>query len=206
MLPRSIPQATAYAGPLAGRRPCMRLCPPVRKAAAAVVSQFRCNRLSDKPIGELGRATFGMFVDHREQVLSDKDMRELAAYYAYLPRFSGPRFSGQTSATDLRSRIVSDGEPMRGIACGACHGELASKAGAPWLAGQPLITSRNAAAGLLPRPGGWRLLPIEQLFRRHQVGRIETFGEPVVHRPENHQGIGRTALIAQQTGKAYGGL
>jgi hypothetical protein len=64
-------------------------------------------------------------------------MRELAAYYAYLPRLSG-----QTSATDLRSRIVTDGEPMRRIAGGACHGELASKPGAPWLAGQPLIYHR----------------------------------------------------------------
>jgi cytochrome c553 len=33
---------------------------------------------------------------------------------------------------------------MRRIApCGACHGELATKAGAAWLAGQPAVYLRN---------------------------------------------------------------
>jgi cytochrome c553 len=66
--------------------------------------------------------------------LSDKDMRELAAYYAYLPRVSGP-----PPATERPPPIVAGGAPMLGIApCGACHGDLAGKPGAPWLAGQPL--------------------------------------------------------------------
>jgi cytochrome c553 len=67
--------------------------------------------------------------------LSDSDMRELAAYYAYLPRVYGdPATEGEPP------RIVADGAPMRNIApCGACHGELASKPGAPWLRGQPVV-------------------------------------------------------------------
>ena len=54
--------------------------------------------------------------------LSDADMRDLAAYYAYLPRVtnSGP-------AAGKPPRIVANGAPMRGIApCGACHGDLDS--------------------------------------------------------------------------------
>jgi cytochrome c553 len=70
--------------------------------------------------------------------LSDADMRDLAAYYAYLPRLSDLR---PTSAAP--PRIVANGAPMRGIApCGACHGELDSKAGAAWLEGQPEVYLR----------------------------------------------------------------
>jgi cytochrome c553 len=71
--------------------------------------------------------------------LRDSDMRDLAAYYAYLPRVSAP-----SAMTDQPPRIVASGAPMRGIApCGACHGELAGKTGAPWLEGQPLVYLRT---------------------------------------------------------------
>jgi cytochrome c553 len=70
--------------------------------------------------------------------LTDADMRDLAAYYAYLPRVSG-----HPPGTDVPPRIVVSGAPMRGIApCGACHGDLASKPGAAWLAGQPVVYLR----------------------------------------------------------------
>ena len=66
--------------------------------------------------------------------LSDHDMRDLAAYYAYLPRVHDVR-----AADGGTPRIVADGAPMRNIApCGACHGELSNKIGAPWLEGQPV--------------------------------------------------------------------
>ena len=77
--------------------------------------------------------------------LSDADMRDLAAYYAYLPRVtnSGP-------AAGEPPRIVASGAPLRSIApCGACHGEVDSKASAAWLEGQPEIylhTQLNAFA------------------------------------------------------------
>ncbi|MGC1408175.1 MAG: c-type cytochrome [Acetobacteraceae bacterium] len=65
--------------------------------------------------------------------LSDRDMRDLAAYYAYLPRVNDERVFDEGAP-----RIVADGAPMRNIApCGACHGELGNKIGAPWLEGQP---------------------------------------------------------------------
>jgi cytochrome c553 len=67
--------------------------------------------------------------------LTDANMRDLAAYYGSLPRASG-----RPPRTDLPPRIVTNGAPMRGIApCGACHGDLASKPGAAWLAGQPVV-------------------------------------------------------------------
>jgi cytochrome c553 len=67
--------------------------------------------------------------------LSNGDMRDLAAYYAYLPRVSGSG-AGASEAP----RIIAGGAPLRGIApCGACHGEVDSKASAAWLEGQPAI-------------------------------------------------------------------
>jgi cytochrome c553 len=71
--------------------------------------------------------------------LSDADMRDLAAYYAYLPRVSAPQ-----PAAGEPPRIVASGAPLRGIApCGACHGEVESKASAAWLEGQPAIYLRT---------------------------------------------------------------
>jgi cytochrome c553 len=66
--------------------------------------------------------------------LSDADMRDLAAYYAYLPRPPAVPPAGAAP------RIVASGAPMRGIApCGACHGTMDHKAGATWLGGQPAL-------------------------------------------------------------------
>jgi cytochrome c553 len=67
--------------------------------------------------------------------LSDQDMRDLAAYYAYLPRTS----AGPTQRNVPLPGIVATGAPMRNIApCAACHGGVANKVGAPWLNGQPV--------------------------------------------------------------------
>jgi cytochrome c553 len=66
--------------------------------------------------------------------LSDTEMRDLAVYYASLPRTAD-----RGAWTDYVPLIVRSGAPMRGIApCGACHGTVASKAGAAWLGGQPV--------------------------------------------------------------------
>jgi cytochrome c553 len=71
--------------------------------------------------------------------LSDADIRDLAAYYAYLPRVT----SSSPAAGEL-PRIVASGAPLRGIApCGACHGEVDSKASAAWLEGQPAVYLRS---------------------------------------------------------------
>jgi cytochrome c553 len=65
--------------------------------------------------------------------LSEQDMLDLAAYYSYLPRQSGPH-SGATAAAP---QIVARGAPMRNVpACSSCHGTTDAKLGTPWLDGQ----------------------------------------------------------------------
>ncbi|MBS0431080.1 MAG: cytochrome c4 [Proteobacteria bacterium] len=63
--------------------------------------------------------------------LSDTDLRQLAAYYASLPR-PAIVMAGAAPA------IVKWGDPMRNIApCGSCHGDIAHTAASPWLRGEP---------------------------------------------------------------------
>jgi cytochrome c553 len=62
--------------------------------------------------------------------LTTRDMREIADYYASLPRPSW-------TAPGPKPTIVESGAPLRGIApCGTCHGEEGHKLGAPLLQGQ----------------------------------------------------------------------
>jgi len=105
--------------------------------------------------GQSAAATFKELVDFRTGArtssimrplvadLSDAQIQDLAAYYASLPHQPVARLSLAGAPP-----IVVDGAPMRGIApCGACHGELAAKAGAPWLEGQPEVYLRAQLAG-----------------------------------------------------------
>jgi cytochrome c553 len=65
--------------------------------------------------------------------LSDQDMRDLAAYFAYLPRLPGYHPTGDAPLP----RIVVSGAPMRNIPpCAACHGTIEYKTGAAWLEGE----------------------------------------------------------------------
>jgi cytochrome c553 len=82
------------------------------------------------------------------QRMSEQDMRDVAAYYASLPRQPGLAAQQQIPAPD----IVVYGAPMRGIApCGACHGGLDNKVASPRLEGQaePYILAQltNFASG-----------------------------------------------------------
>ncbi|AJY07548.1 c-type cytochrome [Burkholderia sp. SIMBA_043] len=70
--------------------------------------------------------------------LSDQDMKDLAAYYASLPRVRVGASAGPAPA------IVATGSPMRNIApCASCHGAAENKLGAPWLEGEPLVYIRQ---------------------------------------------------------------
>jgi cytochrome c553 len=72
--------------------------------------------------------------------LSGQDMRDLAAYYAYLPRLPGYHPANAGPAP----QIVVSGAPMRNIApCAACHGTLAYKAGSAWLEGESPVYLRT---------------------------------------------------------------
>lgn len=67
--------------------------------------------------------------------LSDRDISDLAAYYAYLPRLAA--FHPPPAEPP---RIVIYGAPLRGIApCGSCHGALDNKPGSPWLEGMSAV-------------------------------------------------------------------
>jgi cytochrome c553 len=66
--------------------------------------------------------------------LSEADMRDLAAYYAFLPR---PTDQHRLPAAPA---IVATGAPMRNIApCAACHGPGGHTMAAPSLTGEPYI-------------------------------------------------------------------
>lgn len=80
--------------------------------------------------------------------LSDRDINDLAAYYAYLPRVR----TAPARYTDDVPALVRVGDPMRNIApCISCHGGIDQKLGTPWLEGMPtayLVTQlRDFASG-----------------------------------------------------------
>ncbi len=93
--------------------------------AAAIYKQ-----LMDFHSGARTNATMSPFAAN----LSEQDMKDVAVYYAYLPRL--PAYHPNTPPSE--PRIVISGAPLRGIApCGSCHGTLDNKVGSPWLEGQP---------------------------------------------------------------------
>lgn len=70
--------------------------------------------------------------------LSDQDMRDLAAFYAYLPRRRPSH-----GATESTPTIVMHGAPMRNIPpCAACHGTMGYKVGTEWLEGESPVYLR----------------------------------------------------------------
>ncbi|SAL34968.1 cytochrome c, class I [Caballeronia sordidicola] len=74
--------------------------------------------------------------------LSDQEMRDLSAYYAYLPKPVASRSDAQTPVS--MPDIVAHGAPMRNIAsCASCHGGIDHKAGTPWLEGMPYAYTKG---------------------------------------------------------------
>jgi cytochrome c553 len=68
--------------------------------------------------------------------MSNQDMLDVAAYYAFLPRVPSNKLDPGLPAP----AIVTIGAPMRNIApCGSCHGDIDNKAGSPWLGGQSAV-------------------------------------------------------------------
>lgn len=115
--------------------------------SCAICHGVRTPAQADTPelAGQPAEATFKQLQDFRTGArvnavmspmavtLTDRDVADLAAYYAYLPRVPTYQPAGGLPAP----RIVSVGAPMRNIApCGSCHGGMKFKAGAPWLGGQ----------------------------------------------------------------------
>jgi cytochrome c553 len=70
--------------------------------------------------------------------LSEQDLRDLSAYYAYLPR---PTNVGLPRTAPP---IVVNGAPMRNIApCESCHGGFDYKTGSAWLQGESVAYLRT---------------------------------------------------------------
>jgi cytochrome c553 len=66
--------------------------------------------------------------------LGEKDIADLAAYYASLPRGRNVPVTNMAKVPAL----VRVGDPMRNIApCATCHGGIDRKLGAPWLETMP---------------------------------------------------------------------
>lgn len=66
--------------------------------------------------------------------LSSDNIKDLAAYYASLPKAR----TAPTTYDESLPALVRVGDPMRNIApCIACHGGVDQKLGAPWLEGMP---------------------------------------------------------------------
>ena len=64
----------------------------------------------------------------------DRDIHDLAAYYAYLPKAR----TAPTTYDESLPALVRVGDPLRNIApCISCHGGIDQKLGAPWLEGMP---------------------------------------------------------------------
>jgi cytochrome c553 len=72
--------------------------------------------------------------------LGEQDMRDLAAYYSYLPRL--PPYHPQS--TEPLPKIVVSGAPMRNIPpCATCHGTVGYKLGTEWLEGESAVYLRT---------------------------------------------------------------
>lgn len=68
------------------------------------------------------------------RALSEQDMVDLAAYYAYLPKAR----TAPTTYDEALPVLVRVGAPLRNIApCISCHGGIDQKLGAPWIEGMP---------------------------------------------------------------------
>jgi cytochrome c553 len=68
------------------------------------------------------------------QSLSGQNIKDLAAYYATLPKAR----TAPTTYDESLPALVRVGDPMRNIVpCISCHGGVDQKLGAPWLEGMP---------------------------------------------------------------------
>lgn len=135
----AVPVAASFAGGDIGRGGTLALNCTMCHGARGVSS-------SDVPnlAGQYAEVTFKQLLDYKNghrrhalmeglaQRLSDQDMRDLAAFYAQLPRPAEAPPGVPTPA------LVKVGDPMRNVApCASCHGGIDKKPGSPWLEGMP---------------------------------------------------------------------
>lgn len=101
---------------------------------------------SDVPnlAGQYSEVTYKQLVDYQNgqrrhtlmqalaKGMSDADIRDLAAFYAQLPR---PSPAPESVVVPM---LVRQGDPLRNLApCASCHGGIDKRPGSPWLEGMP---------------------------------------------------------------------
>jgi cytochrome c553 len=97
---------------------------------AGQYSEVVIKQLQDYKAGKRNNAV----MEQLASSLSDRDIQDLAAYYAYLPKAR----TAPTTYDEKLPALVRVGDPMRNIApCISCHGGVDQKIGTPWLEGMP---------------------------------------------------------------------
>jgi cytochrome c553 len=119
--------------------------------------------------------------------LSDRDIEDLAAYYADLPKAR----IAPTFYSDELPALVRVGAPLRNIApCISCHGGVDQKLGAPWLEGMPknyLVSQLLAfASGERRNDGLAQMRNMTRQMTRDEIDAVATFyagrAAPAEHR------------------------
>jgi len=108
--------------------------------------------------------------------LSDQDIRDLASYYAYLPKAR----TAPTTYDETLPKLVRVGDPLRNIApCISCHGQVDQKLGAPWLEGMPkqyLVDQINAFKnGTRRNDPGAQMRNMVRAMTPEEVDEVATF-------------------------------
>lgn len=108
--------------------------------------------------------------------LSDRDIEDLAAYFAYLPKAR----TSPTTYDESLPALVRVGDPIRNIApCISCHGQVDQKIGAPWLEGMPrgyLIAQLSAfRAGLRHNDGEAQMRNVARSMTSDEIAEVAYF-------------------------------
>jgi len=108
--------------------------------------------------------------------LSDRDITDLAAYYAYLPKAR----TGPTTYDQTLPALVRVGDPLRNIApCISCHGSVDQKIGTPWLEGMPrdylVAQLRNFASGARTNDSHAQMRNMARSMTPREIDDVATF-------------------------------
>lgn len=108
--------------------------------------------------------------------LSDRDIADLAGYYAYLPKAR----TAPTMYNESLPALVRVGAPMRNIApCISCHGGVDQKLGAPWIEGMPkayLVTQLTAfKSGVRKNDAGAQMRNMARAMTAQEIDEVATF-------------------------------
>ncbi len=132
-----------------------------------VIKQLRDYRSGKRPSAIMAALAAG---------LSDHDIADLAAYYAYLPKAR----TGPTTYDQRLPALVRVGDPLRNIApCISCHGSVDQKIGTPWLEGMPrdylVAQLRSFAAGTRTNDSHAQMRNMARSMTAPEIDDVATF-------------------------------